>query len=287
MNRKDGIKLKKKDGMHSLMPFIMKSRADADVYINEKVDVTELVKYVDNLKKKKGYEHITYFHVFSMAVGKIFYNRPLLNRFIINKEYYDRKFVSLSFVAKKQFNDTSEETLSVVKVEPNDNLLSLSKKISKKVKNTRESKNNNTDDFIDKIGKLPKLIRWLIVKIIIFADNHDLLPSSLTDNLIYYSSVILSNLGSIECDGAIYHHLTDFGTNSILMTIGKIKEEPRVINGKIEIRKICEFGINLDERIADGYDFVKSLELFDYILNNPKLLEDDANTIVEKKSKNE
>jgi pyruvate/2-oxoglutarate dehydrogenase complex dihydrolipoamide acyltransferase (E2) component len=281
MNRRDGIKLKKKDGMHALMPFIMPKRADSDVYINAKVDVTELVKYMDKLKKKDEYKHITYFHLFAIACGKLIYNRPLMNRFVINKEYYDRKDVSLSFVAKKEFKDGSEETLSVVKVEKDDNLFTLSDKISGKVKNTRASKNNNTDDFVDKIGKLPKFMRWLLIKILIFMDNHDLIPSSLTENLIYYSSVILSNLGSIDCDGAIYHHLTDFGTNSVLMTMGKILDEPKVINGKVETRKVIEFGITIDERIADGYYFVKSLELLEYILNNPKLLEDRADAKVE------
>ena len=281
MNRKDGVKVKNIDGMHSLMPFILKDRVDSDVYINAKLDVTELVKYVNKMKKQEEYKNLTYFHVFAMAAGKLFYNRPLLNRFIINKNYYDRKFVSLSFVAKKEFKDNSEENLTVIKVEKDDNLLTISNKISGNVKDIRNKKNNNTDDFINNIGKLPKFLRWLIIKIVKFADNHDLLPVSLTDNSIYHSSLLLSNLGSINCDGAIYHHLTDFGTNSILMTIGKIKDEQKVINGKIEIRKICEFGLNLDERIADGFYFVKSLELFDYILNHPKLLEERADSIIE------
>ena len=46
------------------------------------------------------------------------------------------------------------------------------------------------------------------------------------DNL-YYSSMILSNLGSIKC-GAIHHNLTNFGTCSSLATIGEIKEETRI-----------------------------------------------------------
>ena len=45
--------------------------------------------------------------------------------------------------------------------------------------------------------------------------------------------------------------------------------------GKTEIRKICEFGINLDERIADGFYFAKSIQLAEYIAKNPELLLDD------------
>jgi hypothetical protein len=50
--------------------------------------------------------------------------------------------------------------------------------------------------------------------------------------------------------------------------MGEVKLE-EVINkkGKKEVRSICEFGINFDERIADGYYFAKSVQLLQYILN--------------------
>ena len=114
-------------------------------------------------------------------------------------------------------------------------------------------------------------------------DRHDLLPKSFNDDLLYNSTVILSNLGSIKC-GAIHHNLTNFGTNSIILTIGDIHKEQVVMpNGKVEIRDIVEFGINLDERIADGVYFSKAVNLLDYILRNPETLERDASERIEEK----
>lgn len=279
MNRKDGTKIKTK-GMFAVMCYVMPKRCDSDVYINTKVDVTNLVKYYEKLRKKEETKNITYFHLFAMAAGKLFYNKDRLNNFIINKTMYRRNCVSIGFVAKKEFKDASEELWSQIKIEKDDNIFTLSNKISGQVKNVRNEKENSVDKLIDNIGKLPKFFRWLIFKGLIFADNHDLLPSDLTNNSIYHSSLLMSNIGSIGCDGAIYHHLTDFGTNGILMTIGKIKDEPVVIDGKIEIRKMVEFGFNLDERIADGFYFIRSLDLLNYVLNNPKTLEDRADTII-------
>ena len=107
-------------------------------------------------------------------------------------------------------------------------------------------------------------------------DRHGMLPKSLVQDNLYYSSMIVSNLGAIKC-GAIYHNLTNFGTCSSLATMGEIKKE-EVINdkGKKEIKDICEFGINFDERIADGYYFAKSIQLLQYLFNNPELLEEDS-----------
>lgn len=282
MSRKDGKRVKNLDGMHNLMNYIMPLRTDADVYINTKIDVTNLVNYIEKLKKKEEHKDLTYFHAFCTAIGKLIYNRPLLNRFVINKKFYDRNKVSISFVAKKEFNDTSEELMTVVDIDKDDNIFSLSEKISGRVKKVRSSKLNYTDKLVDSIGKMPGFFKWIVIKIVKFADNHGLIPESMTKDLIYYSTVLVSNLGSIEC-GAIYHHLTDLGTNSILITIGKIKDEPVVINGKVEIRKMCEFGVNLDERIADGFYFTRSLKLLEYVLENPELLEEEANVRIDSK----
>ena len=98
MNRRDGIRVKNLDAMHVLMPYIKPNRCDSDVFINQLLDVTELVKYMDNLKKKE--KDITYFHLFMTLIAKTVYNKPLLNRFVVNKRFYDRKDVSIAFTAK-------------------------------------------------------------------------------------------------------------------------------------------------------------------------------------------
>ena len=67
-----------------------------------------------------------------------------------------------------------------------------------------------------------------------------------------------------------------------MATIGEIKPEEIITeSGKKETKKQCEFGINLDERIADGYYMAKSVKLLQYIFDNPELLENPANEIME------
>ncbi len=277
-DRKDGKKVKNIDGVHNIMCYLKPYRCDSDVYINETIDVTELVKYMNEKKKEGKY---TYFHAFSTAIAKVVYNRPLLNRFVANKTFYDRNEVTLSFVAKVDFTDEASEYLSKIKVEPNDNINDINKKIVKKVSNVRSNKKNKTDDTANIVGKLPRLLRAIVINALMFMDKHGWLPKSMIDDNIYYSTVILSNLGSIDC-GSIYHNLTNFGTNSILLTIGKIRKAELIMeNGKKEIRDVCDFGINLDERIADGVYFAKSINLFKYILQHPELLEENANEKVE------
>ena len=280
-DRKDAYLVRNIDGTHKFMLRLKPLRSDSDVYINKKIDVTELVKFVKEKKQTEDYKDLTFFHTFIMACAKTIYNRPLMNRFVINDNYYDRKDISMSFVAKVSFDDTSEEYLNVIKADNKDTLLTIKNKTVSKVKDVRNNAKNGTDGAVDKIGKLPKFLRNIVIGIIKFADKKDLLPFSLIENDIYHSSVILSNLGSIHC-GAIYHNLTNFGTNSILITFGEIhKEKVLLEDGTEEIRDVCEIGANLDERIADGFYFVKSIELFENILKNPKLLEECVDEKIE------
>ncbi len=281
-DRRDGKQIKV-PAMAKILTYL-KSREEAYVYINRKFDVTDLVAYMK--KKKVKNPELTYFHAFSIAVAKVIYNRPRLNTFIMNHKFYQRNDVILTFTARISYDDNNnKEIMSLIKVDPDDNIFDLSNKIKTKVDSFRNKKEqSSSDDSLDLLGKIPNwMLKMFVAPIAKWMDRHDLLPRSLYDELLYNSSVILSNLGSIKC-GAIHHNLTNFGTNSIILTIGDIHKEQVVMpDGKVEIRDIVEFGINLDERIADGVYFSKSVNLLDYILRNPKTLEDKANEIIKEK----
>ena len=59
------------------------TRKENEVYINQKIDVTKLVQFIEESKKQGS--RYTYFHAFLTAIGKVMYNRPKLNRFISNR----------------------------------------------------------------------------------------------------------------------------------------------------------------------------------------------------------
>ena len=270
-------------GMQQISIDLKPNRSVSDVYINHKMDLTNLCKYIE--EKKKDNPDITYFHAFLAGLGKLYYNRPYLNRFVANRHMYEHKDVIISFVAKISFEDEAEEMMILIKIDKKDNIDTISKKVLDKVNNIRKNKKDKIDKAgankaIDILGKLPNIIRIPIVGTLKWCDKKGVLPLSFVEDNLYYSSIIVSNLGSIGC-GAIFHNITDFGNASALATMGVIKDEQVIIEGKKEIRKLCEFGVNLDERIGDGFYFLKSIQLLQYIFDNPKLLEGDANEKIE------
>ena len=272
-NRKDAKLITNLTSTQKVIYYLKKNRCDSDVYINMKVDMTNAIKYIE--KQKKNGKHITYFHFFCAAIAKTIYNRPLLNRFIMRGgKVYEHNDVSLGFVAKVKFEDYSEEFLTVEHFDRKDNIFKISENLSKRVENLRNNTKNDTDKTADLLAKLPRWIFNIAMKILKLMDKHYLVPEKMIENSIYHSSAIVSNLGSFK-SSSIYHNLTDFGTASSLITMGAIHKEAIVnAKGNVEAKDVCDFGINLDERIGDGYYFVKSMKMLEYIIMHPEILEE-------------
>lgn len=276
-------RVKNVPGLSQISIDLKPHRSVSDVFINQKMDLTELVKYID--KKKKAGENVTFFQAFLTAIGKTVYNRPKLNYFVADRHLWEHEKIVISFIAKVSFDDHAEEMMVMIPIEKDDTIYTISKKVQQKVDSFRNKKSNHfskegANSAIDILGKLPNIIRVPLIGALKWMDKKGLLPSSLAKDNLYYSTMIVSNLGSIGC-GAIFHNINDFGNSSSLLTMGEIKDE-EIITGKTrEVRKICEWGMNFDERIADGYYFAKSAKVLQYLLSHPELLEEPASKTVE------
>ena len=267
-------------GMTQLCIDLKPRRTDCDVFINSPIDVTETVNYVDK-RKKKG-DKITYFHAFLLALAKTIYNRPKLNRFVKNRHMYEHTNVSISFVAKVEFEDDAEEVMLIIEVAPEDNIDTISKKIYTQIHELRENKfeKKGANGVLDVLGALPNIIRVPLIGFLKWTDEKGILPKSLQEDDIYFASAIVTDIGSLKSD-SIHHNNTDFGTASSITAIGEIRDEIKVVDGKQEIYKSCKFGINFDERVADGFYMIKAYKILEYILANPKLLEGRADDVIE------
>jgi len=270
--RRDAIRAKDVLGMEQISIDLKPQRCISNVYINQKLDVTELEKYLK--KKKKENPDITYFHLFMTALGKVIYNRPKINRFVADRHIWIHKDVVIAFVAKVAFEDKAEELMIQVPFKEDDNLDSISKYIYDKVHKARGNnvEKSGANGIIDTLAALPNIIRVPVVGFLKWMDKKGILPASIQEDNLYYSSMIVSNLGTLHSP-SILHNINDFGTASVFVTMGEIKDEEVLINGKKEVRKMVDFGINLDERIADGFYFIKCVKLIQHIFNNPELLE--------------
>ena len=127
--RRDAVMIDKVDGLHTILPYVMPKRTDAEVAMQETFDVTELNKYMAARNEAEGI-NLKLFHGICTAVARTIYWRPKLNIFIRGRKFWQRKDITLSFVVKQQFEDEANETLMFLKVDPDmDALLKVFREI--------------------------------------------------------------------------------------------------------------------------------------------------------------
>lgn len=269
--RRDGVRIKGLDAVHAIIPYVMPKRTEAEVSSTEKFDITELLKYMKERNEKEDI-NLKLFHAICTAVGRTIYLRPKLNIFISGKTYYQRKNIILSFVVKRQFEDASEESLMFMDIRPDMNLDSVSKMILGDVSKVRKEKSNDLDKLMETVGKLPRFVLTGVFGVVKVLEYNGMMPKFLSSGDPNYATVLLSNLGSIGA-GAPYHHLNNYGTCSLMMTIGTMYKEKVIMkDGSEQERDMVDCTFIIDERIADGFYFAKSLRITKYLLENPEAL---------------
>jgi len=83
-----------------------------------------------------------------------------------------------------------------------------------------------------------------------------------------HTTVFISNMRSIGLDGtSARHHLEGWGTTSIFMTMGMMKQMKP--NGLLKV--LMEFSFTVDERITNGWYCTQSIRLFEKYLLHPEL----------------
>ena len=272
-DRRDGRLLRDVDPLHVITPLLYPNRCDNEAYISETIDLTNINAFLERKNANEDEFKYTLFHVIVTAMMKTLALRPKMNTFIANGRIYERYDISSSFVVKKKFSDSGAEALAIVKGEDEDNIDSIHEKIRQQVYSCRGDQLDSSTESMDIVSKLPFPITRFVVWFCRKLDKHGLVPASMIETDPYYTSVVLSNLGSIKLRSG-YHHLTNWGTNSVFVIIGEKKMRPIFADdGSYEMHDTVQLGMTIDERLADGYYYSKSVRLLKTLLQNPELLE--------------
>lgn len=264
------------------MAYLMPNRTDNEAFISDEVDVRAMDAYLAKKNEGLSQDKYTYFHVFMAALVKCFVLRPKMNRFIAGNRVFQRDRLSVSFVVKKKFADNSEEGLAFKHYSEEDNIDSLHASILEEIYQCRrEDVLDNSTDVMTKLIRLPRFLLRLVVNVLLSLDYKGKVPNDLIKADPNYSSIFLTNLGSIKMKSG-YHHLNNWGTNSFFCVIGEKHLAPQWHeDGSYTVRPVIDLGMTIDERIGDGFYFAGTLRLMHRLLNEPELLELPFNTPVE------
>lgn len=276
--RSDGKKVKNIDPIMLMVPHIMTKRYDAMVEFLLEERCESMDQYIQE-KAEQGIK-LNYMHILIAAIVRMYKEKPILNRFVMNGRIYDRNDIYISFAVKRALNESAEETTIKLKFTGNETILEIKEMVDKAIfENKGDNKENSTDKLAKILTKIPNFILKFAVGFLKFLDKHGMLLKKMIDASPFHTSCFLTNMKSISTD-YVYHHLYDFGTTGLFVGLGKEHMLP-VVNADtnmVEVGKVIKIGAVIDERICDGFYYAKSIKLIRKIMRNPRLLEDRPDT---------
>ncbi|MBR2675951.1 MAG: hypothetical protein IKE28_03445 [Solobacterium sp.] len=276
-DRFDGTYVKNIDSMHYIMPFMYPDRCDNQAFFTFKIDLSNLNAYLEKKNQLDPEYKYNLFQCIITATLKTITLRSKLSMFIHNRKMYQRNEVSAAFTVKQEFTDDGGEVLAFLHTQPDWTIDDVHNEIKRQLKKLKQKGYADAStSFMDRFNQLPKWISSPIVSYICHLEKKGRIPKALVETDPYHASVVFANLGSIGLPNG-YHHLTNWGTTSLFVLIGSAGRLPFFEHETVEFRDGVEIGFTVDERIADGFYFSKSIKMLTMFLENPELLDRPMN----------
>ncbi|HAL19040.1 MAG TPA: hypothetical protein DCO86_05430 [Spirochaetaceae bacterium] len=275
-----------------IFPFIMKRRCDSMVFYEIEYDITNLVGFVKEYNKqhKQEFDEYNGSHddrkfplrlttAILIAYARLLAIRPKLNRFIANKKLWQRKEISQVFIVKKSFTEEAPELSEELVFDVFGSFDSYVQQIESYIDRCQTSDIDelNANDMV--VGAVLKYLpKWLLSLVLSFfgmKDRHDGVGKWLHKADCLHSSAFTANLSSLGIsDSAPHHHLYEWGTTSFFTILGPVKRIRALsADGKASHKDSIKISFTVDERICDGFYFLKSLKVLgDFLFEPEKLL---------------
>ena len=276
--RADGKLLKKIDPIIALTPYLMPMRCDAQVFLNLKLDYEKIARYI--VEQGQQGNKFTFMEIIIAAFVRVVSELPDVNRFVANKRLYARTQLTVSFALLKEtanVDDVEEDTVNCY-FDPKYTIFDVAERVSAAIEqNRREEADNSTM----KVAKL--LLNPILANTIVFAarflDRYGIMPKYIMDASPFHTSMFFTQMASIGMP-AVNHHIYNFGTTSLFVSMGSVIRENTVgPDGKATRKRYLPIGITADERICAGAVYAKLVNRIMYYINNIELLETPPETV--------
>ncbi len=259
--RADGTPVARVHPLRRIMPFIMPVRNGAFVLFEQDVPTTALRQTLERLNTERPPERrITPFHCVLYAIGVALTEFPRLNRFVAGSRLYDRRGIWLALSAKQRLERDAPVFTTKFAFQPGEALPAMVDRLLGALGDGKAGRETAADREVNGLLRLPGPLLRLAVRAQRVLDGWNLLPPALTRDDPLYASAFVANLGSVGLDAA-FHHLFDYGTCPIFVTMGRIHRAPVVHDdGSVGSHEVFTLRYTYDERVEDGFYAARALE---------------------------
>ena len=276
--RPEGRRVRGLDPIVQVTPYIMPMRCDAQVFLDYDVEYEPLMRYIAQ-KSREGAK-ITFMELVVASFVRAASQAPEINRFIMNKQFYNRKELTVSYTILMDTEDGSiKENAVKIFFDPTDTIFDVSARMKAAVAANRKE---GTAGFALKLAtfllKVP-LLPGLVVGLVKLLDRYGLCPKALIDELPFHTSMFITNNASIGLM-KVYHHIYNFGNTSVFFGMG-VPKRFNTVDAKGNVIRKCQLpiGITVDERVCGGATYAKFFAVMKQCLSHPELLEKEPEQV--------
>ncbi len=269
--RHDGRRVKGIDPLVQITPYLMPMRCDAQVFLQHRIDWEAMTRYIAE-QQAKG-ERLTHMQIIIAAYVRAISQNPIVNRFIMNKQYFARNNCSVAFtILKDPQRAESGETTVKLSFDLTDTVYDVRDRFNIGVDSARDE---STDNFVDKllsaVFKVPGIVTF-IAALVKLLDRYGIAPKALIDELPFYVGMFITNNASIGLHH-VNHHIYNFGNVGLFFGMGLVEKVAVVEKGETRMKRFLPIGITADERVCGGAFYAAFFADIVRYLNHPEQLE--------------
>ena len=275
-DRSDGRRVRSLDPISVVGTYIMPERNQANVFFQDKIEITALEKYI-RAKRAAGYEHFGMTEALLAAYVRTVSKYPGANRFIAGEKIYAREDdMQFCMTVKKDMSADSPETIIKLHLRPGDSVDTVYRKFHAALADAKKSMelDSSFDGIAALFGRIPGVLLKFTVWLLKLLDYFGLLPRIILELSPFHGSIFFTSMGSLGIP-PVFHHLYNFGNLPVFMAFGK-KHRVNELNddGTVSSCKYIDYTFNVDERIVDGFYYATLIKYFHKLLLYPEKLDD-------------
>ena len=275
-DRFDGRRIRSLSPISVVGTYIMPERNQANVFFPDKLEITELDKYI-RAKRAEGFEQFGMTEALLAAYVRTLSKYPGVNRFISGERVYAREDdIQFCMTVKKEMTKESPDTVIKVHLRPGDSVEEVYHKFHATLNDAKKSMelDSSLDGITALFGMIPGVLLKFVVWLLKFLDYFGLLPRLILELSPFHGSIFFTSMGSLGIP-AVYHHLYNFGNLPLFLAFGrKYRVNELDDEGNTVSRKYIDYTFNVDERIVDGFYYATAIKYFHKLLLHPERLDD-------------
>jgi hypothetical protein len=265
--RSDGDLVRGEGPVRLIMPYLMQRRNESCVYQQTLYRVGPARAWLRAYNRAHRGQPATLFHLIAYGCAVALHEKPRLNRFVAGNRIWQRRGVSIAFLAKVDFDENAPDVTVKLDAGRGATFPAFSRQVSGLVAGAREA-GRKVDKEVALVMRLPGPLVTALVALARWLDHWHLYPRFMTEHDPMYSSLFLANLGSVGVSDA-WHHLFEYGTCSIFGAISAVRRHVVAGRDGVESVEALDVRWTFDERIDDAYSAAKALAIAQQIVEDP------------------